>query len=47
MEKDNKKMQMRFRQKLRTLIGSVAHTQNIADQAKELAETYILISATL
>jgi len=41
MAKENKKMEMRFRQKLRTLIGSVVHTQNIADQAKELAETYM------
>ena len=26
-----------FKQKLRTMIGSTAHTQNIADQAMELA----------
>ena len=27
-----------FKQKLRTMIGSTAHTQNIADQAMELAD---------
>lgn len=41
MGMENKKMEMRFKQKLRTLIGSVTHTQNIADQAKELAEAYM------
>lgn len=30
-----------FKQKLRTMIGSTAHTQNIADQAMELAEQFM------
>ena len=30
-----------FKQKLRTMIGSTAHTQNIADQAMELAGQFM------
>lgn len=30
-----------FKQKLRTMIGSAAHTQNIADQAMDLAEQFM------
>ena len=33
-----------FKQKLRTMIGSTAHTQNIADQAMELAGQFMTIS---
>ena len=32
------KQEAQFKQKLRTLIGSVTHTQNIADQALALAK---------
>ena len=34
----NGKLEAQFKQKLRTLIGSVTHTQNIADQALALAK---------
>lgn len=30
-----------FKQKLRTMIGSTAHTQNIADQAMDLAGQFM------
>lgn len=30
-----------FKQKLRTMIGSAAHTQNIADQAMELTRLFM------
>lgn len=30
-----------FKQKLRTMIGSATHTQNIADQAMDLAEQFM------
>lgn len=33
---DRKRREAQFRQKLRTLIGCVTHTQNIADQAMSL-----------
>ena len=36
-----KKAEKQFRQKVRTLIGSVTHTQNIADQAMEVARSYM------
>ena len=32
------KLEAQFKQKLRTLIGSVTHTQNVADQALALAK---------
>lgn len=35
---DRKRQEAQFKQKLRTLIGSVTHTQNIADQALALAK---------
>jgi U3 small nucleolar RNA-associated protein 14 len=36
---DKKRQEGQFKQKLRTLIGCVTHTQNIADQAMELAKS--------
>lgn len=34
----NEKLKAQFKQKLRTLIGSTTHTQNIADQALAMAK---------
>lgn len=36
--KERKKQEAQFKNKLRTLIGCVTHTQNIADQALALAK---------
>lgn len=35
---DTKIATQQYKQKLRTMIGSIAHTQNIADQAMDLAK---------
>lgn len=41
---DKKRQEGQFKQKLRTLIGCVTHTQNIADQAMELARSLLTVA---